>query len=459
MACDAQSLVNLAASRGYAKLSKRQLDECWCVGEANSAGGAFSYKPATSIITWTDINGAGQQGDLAFFNATANKPTVSFINMTDGTLTSVSNLSDLAALTRVDIENSAALTSLDASNLPLLGVLVFINNGASSLTLTGDVSLTDLRCFSNQLTSITGLSTCVSLTTLVAYGNLFTTLNLNFMPAHVDTIDVSNNPNLTSLVSNSIAVVSGDILMSDCTGALVVNFSALTTVGNDLIAQNVPNMVSFSAALLDNANTIVFDTAGFASLALNSLTTIFSSIAVINCPNITSITLNSLAQVTDLFNVSGHPLLTTFSFPSFAGPLDTGVVFSGNTSMVSYDLTKFTVLHADIDCSGCTSLTSAILPPFGLHAVNFHGCTLLASLTLTGSGFSDSGQTIDFGACALAVGNSTHGVDGILARGVFSGVSTLTFVLDGGANAQPSACTDVNTLRTEGNVVSVNGPC
>ena len=122
----------------------------------------FSYAPATATIIWTDKNGAGQTGNLAFFNAHADFASVSQIDLTSQGLTSIANL----------------------GALPALSILLFGgNNGITAVDLTANSALTNVQC--QYCGTLTALDTSLNPALAVLYAPNC---------AALATLDISNNP-------------------------------------------------------------------------------------------------------------------------------------------------------------------------------------------------------------------------------------------------------------------------
>jgi hypothetical protein len=118
---------------------------------ANSA--AFSYTPATLIMQWTDSNGS-HSGNLAAFNATAVKSTVTFVGFNSIPLVSISNLGDLPALTSLTIiQTDGLLSSIDLSHNPLLATANLYTNRLASIILSSALPLTYLDLSDNRLSA------------------------------------------------------------------------------------------------------------------------------------------------------------------------------------------------------------------------------------------------------------------------------------------------------------------
>jgi hypothetical protein len=136
----------------------------------------FSYAPATSIINWTDTNGGGQNGNLAFFNATADMASVTNIFLTSQALTAISNLGSLPAL-QVLIAESNFLTSVDLSHNPALTWVDFWSNQLTTLDISANPLVTTLYVFGGN--SLTVLAVNTILSQLVTFGLGGGTVNIS----------------------------------------------------------------------------------------------------------------------------------------------------------------------------------------------------------------------------------------------------------------------------------------
>lgn len=116
----------------------------------------FSYAPSSSTITWTDGNGAGQTGNLAFFDANADLLSVSSVNLDSQSITSISNL----------------------KALPALAYLSCSTNSLTVLNLSGCSNLASLYCHQNSLTTV-DINPCPLLTVLDFQVNELTVLAVN----------------------------------------------------------------------------------------------------------------------------------------------------------------------------------------------------------------------------------------------------------------------------------------
>ena len=221
----------------------------------------FSYAPATSIITWTDMNGAGLNGNLAFFNAHANFGSVTSVNISSQGITSVSSLAALPALTYLNLENNT-IAVLDVTGCVALTDLYCTNNMLTSLDVSNNLSLTVLSCPLNQLTTLdaSGLS---ALTQLLCYSNALTTVNvtgcsaLNFLHVAINqltTVDISTNPLLTTfyVFSNVLTVLAVNTILTNLVSAGLTGGTVHTGIQTPAAPPSVgpPNGIVAKAALL-----------------------------------------------------------------------------------------------------------------------------------------------------------------------------------------------------------------
>lgn len=200
----------------------------WAQGGTPPPAESFEYTPSDVAIEWIDSLGI-HTGDLAAFNATANKPTVTELHMDGLGITSISNLSSLPSLVILRCQNNLIL-SLDASNCVALTMLYCFNNPISSLNVNGCLSLGTLVAEFCNLATL-DVTTCTALTYLDAAVNSITTIDLTNNLALVVVLlsenlltglNLSNNV-LLSLVSVSINYFSvnavNTILVAIATGA------------------------------------------------------------------------------------------------------------------------------------------------------------------------------------------------------------------------------------------------
>jgi hypothetical protein len=142
MNCDPQAL--MAAAKCYRCIPAGMLPEvqisllCQWLNASQAVPKVFSYSPATVTVTWTDKNG-NDSGNLAYFYAHADIPSVVVLYFSDALLSSFTNLSALPNLAALSCSGSFALTQIDISYC---------------------LKLTTLAAPTCGLTSVSGLQTC-----------------------------------------------------------------------------------------------------------------------------------------------------------------------------------------------------------------------------------------------------------------------------------------------------------
>jgi Leucine-rich repeat (LRR) protein len=173
------------------------------------------------------MNGAGQTGNLATFNSTAHIATVSDFSLVLSGVTSISNLSVLAALTTFNCHGNAGLTTLDVTGNPLLETLVVYSCGLTALDVTNCTALTYLECGSNQLTAL-DVSNCILLNDLECYSNFIPSLDITSCPL-ISYLDYSFNATDATAVDDVLCALASAAVNSGT--ADVSNNSAPTGIG------------------------------------------------------------------------------------------------------------------------------------------------------------------------------------------------------------------------------------
>ena len=125
----------------------------------------FSYAPSSSTITWTDVHGANS-GNLAFFNAHADYLSVSLINVDSQSLTALSNLAALPALTTLHCSTNS-LTALDISGCPNLAACYCNTNPLTTVDISANPLLTVVEF---QVCELTVATVNNILSKLVSFG-------------------------------------------------------------------------------------------------------------------------------------------------------------------------------------------------------------------------------------------------------------------------------------------------
>jgi hypothetical protein len=422
----------------------------------NGAPYVFLASVAGATATYTDTSGGWADGDVRDYKVQACAGSCSaFSNVASGSY----NLGALQAgaynyptliidFAGIDTAGSGVATQL---NLPKLRKIKGSNLGFTGEPLaTFDVS---------QLAIVEGsvsFNSCANLTTA------------NF-PALVSTgggFDLGSCASLATLTAPVLATINGTLDLSN-SGTFSVSFPALTSV--------------VSIACL---------TSGLTSFAANALTGVQNDVSFSGSGDLASIGFNALQDIgsatnsgLDLSGIGGAAI----SFPvlnNIGGP-GGGTFTCANSAITSLNLAGLAGVGGDFDCSNTGSLAVINIASLGTifnGGFNLNTCSALTTLTLgNGTNFIDlstspllanltlpnflfpDGGFISFAGCSIPAGNSAAGtgINGILARGVASGVTSDEFDLDGGSNAGLSALSvqgtaDYNTLTTAGNIVNIN---
>lgn len=209
----------------------------------------IAWTPETENVNWVDVGGP-HTGNLAFFLATADLPSVSILDF---------------------IGPGSVITSIvGLSHIPAVTILDFTLSNLSTIDVTGLTSLSNLGLSTNGLlTSISGLNTCASLSVLtcdscnlsainVSGLNLLATLNCDFNPL-LGSVNVSGCNSLGTLSISGCSLLSLDL--SSCTSLSLLNVNnnvALTAITLTDLCATYSNM-SINGCALPAENTGIGD--------------------------------------------------------------------------------------------------------------------------------------------------------------------------------------------------------
>lgn len=127
-------------------------------------------------------------------------------NFLDNGLTSI-DVTGLNRLTQVVTSLNAGLTSL--GRLPKTLTTIYADNCAlTQINVTGLNNLGALIIYNNAITSITGLTTCTSLSNLSCQNNNLSSLNLNGL-SNLGLVYCQNNANLSSITATGVGAGMG----------------------------------------------------------------------------------------------------------------------------------------------------------------------------------------------------------------------------------------------------------
>jgi hypothetical protein len=178
----------------------------------------LTYVPDNNFENYLEANGMGDGIALNDSVLTSNINTIAFLDVSNQNISELTGIEDFIALTDLDCWSNQ-LTSLDVSNNSALTKLYCQFNPLGSLDVSNNTALTDLVCVDNQLTSL-NVSNNTALTELACQLNQLTSLDVSINTAltllslwsnQLTSLDVSANPDLTSLNCSSNQFTSLDV--------------------------------------------------------------------------------------------------------------------------------------------------------------------------------------------------------------------------------------------------------
>ena len=204
-----------------------------------------------------------QVNEASAFNGTINCVGMNISTLTGiEAFTSLTNLDCFSnQLTSLDVSGCTALTSLSCSQNYLL----------TSLDVSTCTALTDLSCDDNQLTSL-DVSFCTALTALYCEGNQLTSLDVSSCTAlttlychsnQLTSLDVSANTALNTLHCYGNQLTSLDL--SSCTALNVLHCHVNQLTSLNVNNGNNNNMVFFGANNNPNLSCIEVDNAAWSN--------------------------------------------------------------------------------------------------------------------------------------------------------------------------------------------------
>ena len=245
------------------------------------------------------------------------------------------DISNNTALTRLNCENNP-LTSLDVSNNTALTYLSCWNNQLTSLDVSNNTAMTHLACENNQLTSL-DVSSNTALTGLSCNRNQLTSLDVSnnteltrLLCSHnqLTTLDVSDNTALTHLFCFSNQLTSLDVSMNTA-------LTDLSCWNNQLTSLDVSNNTALTYLFCDRNQLTSLDVS--MNTALTDLSCFTNHLTCLDVSNNTALTYLSCYnnQLTSL-DVSKNTALTS--------------LYCNNNQLNSLDVSKNTTLTR-LDCS------------------------------------------------------------------------------------------------------------
>ncbi len=300
---------------------------------------------------------------------------VSSIDVSGKEIVSLEGIKYFTALTELRCYSNQ-LTSLDVSGCTALTELYCYSNQLASLDVSGCSALEKLNCYSNQLASL-DVSGCSALTELDCNNNDLTSLDVRTCTALTELYCYSNQ--LTRLdVSGCTELISLDCIDNQLASLDVSGCSALTKLkcySNQLTRLDVSTCTALTELhCLRNKLTSLDVSTCTALTELDCNNNDLTSLDVSDCSALTKLMCYS-NQLTRL-DVSGCSALTELNYQN--NQL-TSLDVSGCTALTELNCYSNNQLTS-LDVSGCTALTELYCYSNKLISLDVSGCTALIYL-------------------------------------------------------------------------------
>ncbi len=355
------------------------------------------------------------------------------------------NISNNAALTSVNIENLIGLEELTVENNILLTSV-----NMSKLTVAEDINIEQNPLIQNiELPSLK----IVNDRLIIEKIESLSTLNLNNLET-IDRLSIEDNEQLTSINVQNL------------------------TVANNIRIGNV-GLESFEAPeLIESENDIAFGSnSNLTTVLLPKLTTV-GEIRFTRNELLSTINISELASIRERISLSDNTNLETVSFPNVSSMTNVNIRINDNNSLTSISFPSLvsiikenrSVIIIIEDNDMLTSVDFSNLESFdansfsidadALDTVNFDSLTTFSILRVVSSSTLSATKLSsiqDFDQLSLET-ISTADMDLLLAQlvRITPAITGKNVRLRGAASAQ--ALTDAQTLRDNGNLVTISNP-
>ena len=279
-------------------------------------------------------------------------------------------------LTKLNVSGHSALKELDVSNNTAMTSLTCRDCALTWICLDGCTALTYLDCENNQLKKLE-VGDCTALKTLDFSGNQLTSLDVSnneaitFLDAdynHLKELDVANNLELTSLYCTGNQLTYLDVSYHDNLWRLWASENTALTDLNCRYCALTDLKVSGCAAL----ESLDCEENELESLDVSGCTALES----LNCKynKLTELNVNGMETLGNLECI-GNPLETLYCY-------DTGIVYGLDVSNITTlkDLRCHRCKISLLDVSGCTALETLICFENRLTSLNLKDNTALKYL-------------------------------------------------------------------------------
>ena len=171
---------------------------------ANALAQPLTYVPDSTFEAYLEANGMGNGIPNDSNVLTANINTVTYLDVSNDSITDLTGIEDFTALTYLNCYNNQ-LTSLDVSTNTALNYLDCSYNQLSNLDISNNTALTNLDCAWNQL-DILDVSANTVLTKLECHHNQLSTLDLrNGINTSISTFSTKYNSTLYCIDVDDVA--------------------------------------------------------------------------------------------------------------------------------------------------------------------------------------------------------------------------------------------------------------
>ena len=279
------------------------------------------------------------------------------------------------------------LKTLDVSSNPSLTTLNCYSNALTTLNVSGCSALTTLDCHSNQLTSLGTLPS--SLQSVNCSSNKFSGTFTLTGRSNLKTLNISNNPSLTTLNCNNNALTSlttdgcSSLTTLDCSNNQLTSPGAIHASLQNINCSN--NRLSGTSSLTDHSNLKTLNISSNPSLtALYCQNNALTSLNVQNCSAMTTLQCHK-NQLTSL-NLTGCSALTSLScnnnqLTSLTNlPMSLQSLYCGSNNFSgTFSLTSRSNLKT-LDVSSNSYITTLNCYSNSLTTLNVSGCSALTTL-------------------------------------------------------------------------------
>ncbi|WP_178986419.1 lamin tail domain-containing protein [Winogradskyella helgolandensis] len=293
-------------------------------------------------------------------------------------------LSSLDVSTNTELEHlSVAYTPINTIDVSATIALMYLwvdNTSISNLDVSSNTALVDLRVQNTSIISL-DVSNNTALTYLDVYGTLISNLVLSHHPL-ITTLYANNTPNLDCItVADAIVATNGT---GNYAGWYKDATCSYSEDCNPVALTYVPDNV-FEQYLIDNELDDVLD----------------DYVITANIEDVTTVSITNLA-ITDLTGIEDFSVLVN--------------LYAARTSISSLDLSSNTALEVfygnftsitSLDLSANTALTTLSMHYTPLSSLDVNGCVALSSLQVTYTALTSLDVSTNTALTSLKVSNTT----------------------------------------------------